>query len=974
MARFNEDNTIEKMAIDALSARGWKYIEPESLLRQFDDVMVESMVKDALIRLNPIIAEDPSRADEVIYKLRALMQSATTQNLVTTNERFKKLVFEENSFPFGKNGKSVSVRFFGTTVDGDLDKNEYVVTNQWVFPQEKGGWRLDLVLLVNGFPLVIGEFKTSVRESVTWIDGASDIADYQKSIPQMFASNAIVFATEGKRFRYAGVGTPIDKWGPWHTSSQRGEGAMTDVKRSLTEMLTPANVMDIFQFFTLFTTDDKFRKIKKVCRYQQFEGANAIVDRVRKGYPKKGLIWHFQGSGKSLLMVFAAQKLRMMADLKNPTVIIVDDRINLESQITADFNAADIPNLRNVADKNDLKQLLENDTRKILITTIFKFGDVDRVLNERDNIVLLVDEAHRTQEGNLGEKMRLALPNAFFFGLTGTPINHIDKNTFRTFGAEEDKSGYMSRYSYSDGVRDKAIVPLYYEAVPVKLHVNQDLIDEAFAALTEGLTDAERAEITHRVRMEAIVKSPDRVRAVCKHIASHFTTKVATEGLKGMVVTYDRESCLLYKAELDQLLGSDATTVVIDTNDDKAGKYRAFRRNGDQEEKLRKRFCNPEDPLQLVIVTAKWLTGFDAPIMQTMYLDKPMKEHTLVQAICRTNRTYGDKKPYGLIVDYMGLFDDVAKYMNFDLVEMQTVVKNIDEVKEKLPELIGKCLYHFIELGDERPEPDWRGLTAAQQCIPTNKDKDAFGADYRVLSRAWEALSPDPVLQPYRKDYIWLSQVYQSVKPVDNRGKLIWASLGPKTMELVHENVTVAEVYPSNEMIEIDPNRIEEYIRQHHYTIDDAVRIVEIDLIARIRNHDKDKKFIRLGERLEDLRVRHEAGLVESVDFLKELLEMAREARAAEIEVVPEEEEDKGKAALTELFQGIKNEDTPIIVENIVNDIDEMVRVTRFDGWTATQAGRQAVRQELNKLIWVRYKIKDKELIDKAYRYVEMYY
>ena len=192
--------------------------------------------------------------------------------------------------------------------------------------------------------------------------------------------------------------------------------------------------------------------------------------------------------------------------------------------------------------------------------------------------------------------------------------------------------------------------------------------------------------------------------------------------------------------------------MVIDTNDDKAGKYRAFRRNGDQEEKLRKRFCDPEDPLQLVIVTAKWLTGFDAPIMQTMYLDKPMKEHTLVQAICRTNRTYGDKKSYGLIVDYMGLFDDVAKYMNFDLVEMQTVVKNIDEVKERLPELVGKCLYYFIELGDERPEPDWRGLTAAQQCIPTNRDKDAFGADYRVLNRAWEALSPDPVLHPFRKD------------------------------------------------------------------------------------------------------------------------------------------------------------------------------------------------------------------------------
>lgn len=211
---FNEDNTIEQMSIKALSDLGWTYVAADDLPRRHTDVMVESMVKDALIRLNPEIAEEPDRADEIIYRLRALIQSASPQNLVSTNERFKKLVFEENSFPYGNDGRMVPIRFFGTAMDGDLGKNKYVVTNQWVYPQEQGGKRLDLVLLVNGFPLVIGEFKTPVRDAITWLDGASDIAKYEKSIPQMFACSAINFASEGKCYRYGSVNMPPEMWGP----------------------------------------------------------------------------------------------------------------------------------------------------------------------------------------------------------------------------------------------------------------------------------------------------------------------------------------------------------------------------------------------------------------------------------------------------------------------------------------------------------------------------------------------------------------------------------------------------------------------------------------------------------------------------------------------------------------------------------------------------------------------------------------
>ena len=298
---FNEDNTIEQMVIATLQDNGWKYIPSDQLPRMYSDVLVEPMIKEALIRLNPEIAAEPSRADEVIYKLRTLILSVQAHNLVTQNELFKKLIFEENSYPFGENGRMIPIRFFGTLKKESLALNEYVVTNQWIYPQAEGGKRLDIVLLINGFPVTVGELKTPVRSAITWLDAAGDISAYEKSIPAMFVTNIFNFATEGKCYRYGSINMPINMWGPWHTATHKTEGGLADVKISMEDMITPEKVMDIFQFFTMFATDKKYRKYKIICRYQQFEGANMIVDRVVAGYPKKGLIWHFQGSGKSLL-------------------------------------------------------------------------------------------------------------------------------------------------------------------------------------------------------------------------------------------------------------------------------------------------------------------------------------------------------------------------------------------------------------------------------------------------------------------------------------------------------------------------------------------------------------------------------------------------------------------------------------------------------------------------------------------------
>ena len=402
-------------------------------------------MREALIRLNPEISADPDRADEVLYRLRAILLSVKGEGLVRANELFAGWLRGEKSMPFGERGEHTQVRLIDFD---DPANNDYVVTNQWIFPSAANGSRFDVVLLVNGIPLVIGEVKTPVRPAVTWVDGASDIHDgYEKTVPEMFVPNVFSFASEGRAYRYGSVGMPVQLWGPWHENGQKSEGTLADVRRSVRAMLRPGIVLDLLKSFTVFATDRKHRRIKIISRYQQYEGANLIVRRVIDGYPRKGLLWHFQGSGKSLLMVFASQKLRMHKALANPTVIVVVDRIDLDTQITATFNAADVPNMVGADSRKELQDLLAADTRKIIITTIHKFGEAEGRLNDRSNIIVMVDEAHRTQEGDLGRKMREALPNAFLFGLTGTPINKRDRNTFWAFGAEEDEEGYMSRYS-----------------------------------------------------------------------------------------------------------------------------------------------------------------------------------------------------------------------------------------------------------------------------------------------------------------------------------------------------------------------------------------------------------------------------------------------------------------------------------------------------------------------------------------------
>ena len=583
---FNELNSVEHYIIHQLCGTNlnnenvsetplkpygaeWQFQSPDQLNRSINEVLIVSQLKEALIRLNSEIQANQELADEVIYKLSTILISANQVGLVKANEEFFLWLTGEKTMPFGENNEHVTIRLIDFE---NLNNNQYVITNQYRIHNRETKIP-DVVMMINGIPVVVGEAKTPIRPSVSWLDGANEVHNiYENVVPQLFVPNILSFATEGKELFYGSIRCPLEFWAPWRIENDNEKNTKSlglgGVGKELKDLLSPARLLDILRNFSLFSTNSRKQRIKIIPRFQQYDGANKIVQRVIDGKVRKGLIWHFQGSGKSLLMVFAAQKLRREAALKSPTVIVLVDRTDLDTQISGIFNASDVANVESTDSIKELQQILERGTRKIIISMIHKFRDAKPNMNNRENIIVLVDEAHRTQEGNLGRQMRAALPNAFLFGLTGTPVNKADKNTFWAFGAPEDQGGYMSRYTFHDSIRDEATLPLHFEPRLVDVHVDKSTLDAAFTTFkyTKGLTDKEANALNQKAaKMSTFLKAPERVEKVIQDIAEHFKEKVLPHGFKAMIVTPDRHACVQYKEELDKHFTKKASSIVIST-------------------------------------------------------------------------------------------------------------------------------------------------------------------------------------------------------------------------------------------------------------------------------------------------------------------------------------------------------------------------------------------------------------------------
>ena len=675
-------------------------------------------------------------------------------------------------------------------------------------------------------------------------------------------------------------------------------------------------------------------------------------------------------------MVFAAQKLRLQNELHAPTVVIVDDRIDLEDQITGDFTRADIPNIESAKTKDELVAFFKQDQRKILITTIFKFGDVDSVLNERDNIILLVDEAHRTQEKDLGQKMRNALPNAFFFGLTGTPINKRDKNTFQSFGADEDleKGGYISKYTFQNSVEDGATLELNFQTVPVEMHLNETQLQEEFDELTDQISEDEKNELVKRTSVEAFFTAEKRINDVARYIVNHFKEYVEPSGMKAQVVVYNRDCCVKYKKTIDALLGTeDATTIVMHTAGDKADEYKTYRRDREQERKLLDQFRDPLSPIKMVIVTSKLLTGFDAPILQCMYLDKPMKGHTLMQAIARVNRVFKDKEG-GLIVDYVGIASALKAAMKEYTKRDQSRYGDMDISKVAYPKFqeklqVCKDLLHgfdFSSFIDGSPLVMAKLVTGGVNFVldaKAPKRKDLFLREAMLLKQS-HSLCSSMTTEQERHEAAYMEAVRSTVV------KITYGGSGGKTLSLKEINTQINELLKASiqsqgvislfdskqadENISLfDPAVLDEISKMKEKNI--AVEILkklmaeQVSLYKRT-NVVQSQKF---SEKIAQLMNSYYNGLITNEEVIKELLKTAQE--------ITELYNNGKKLGLTQkelaFYDALtKPENIKDFYQNnelidLTRELTEMLRKNRTIDWQKKETARASMRKMVKHLL-----------------------
>jgi type I restriction enzyme R subunit len=999
MSDFKERSVQDGLA-EKIAELGWAGSPDVNLGRAEESVFIVSDLVAALVRLNPEIAENQERAGEVLARLRAVLLGVRNDGLVSSNEEFVQWMCGRRTVKYIGTEKDAQVRL----IDFDNPRaNNLRVTTEAKFQVGREHRRYDIVLWVNGLPVVVGEMKTPVGASIAWLNGANDIHNgYERKTPEFFVPNVFSFASEGREFHYGAVGQPPELWLNWSlTTDPIMPPGLPTVLRSAELLLTPEMVLDILRSFTLYSsraTGAGAVRMKVIPRYPQVEAVAAIIARCRDPKKRQGLIWHHQGSGKTFAMAYAAAKLRHQTDMDAPTIVVVLDRIELIQQTTQEFTSVGIQSLKVAESKEDLRRLLRDDARGVIITTIYRFAEAG-LLNDRTNIVVMVDEAHRTQEGRLGLDMREALPKAKFIGLTGTPISTEDRNTWAMFGDDDDLDGALNHYSVERSIHDGATLPVHVETRLVNFHFSAAALQEAFdeMAKNENLTEEQKDLLAAKAsHISVIVRDKDRIEAICADIVKHYRSRIGPLGQKAQIVAYDRATCVAYYNAISALLepGEECAVVMTTMKDDPA-EWDQWNMDSAAEARIKDRFRDVNDPLKFVIVTAKLLTGFDAPIEGAMYLDKPLRAHTLFQAICRTNRRWtnpvsGQQKLHGLVVDYVGLGKELAKALATK--PTNTVGGNQETTEVLMRELIAavadaKAPFNHID----RASKVFNQIHDAQQVLDTTDKRSDFAAKFMRCQGLFEFLWPDLALRPIEEDYQFLAKIYDSIAPSKAADMLLWQRLGAKTMELVHAHLNGITIDSDQlEKIALDEGAIEA-IKELTLFPDSSQGgkkvLTALEVLLRLEERIKrrftdgpaDKVWRSLSDRLEMLRLSRISSAEESVDFLKQLLKIAKdmleaekaddEGRIDDIKVV-----DPRKGALTQIFEEFRPDGVPVVIENVVEQVDSLVAPVRGTGWQTSHPGDRRVRQELHLVLKNNGLPISGDLFDRAYAYISENY
>jgi type I restriction enzyme R subunit len=776
--KFNEQVTVENYIIKFIKDKlDFEYIKPEEFAKLRDlesEYIITPLLELAISTLNSGASEGEIK--NVIREVRK----------IDTNEGFLYALRDGINI---KNSASGKMQDYKLLDFDNPENNHFVVTNQFYFEGDTENIRPDILIFVNGLPLVDIEAKSpTASEGVSFENGIDQLKRYEKVARKLYISNCFNISSDGLTTVYGATSAPKQFFLQWRDGEvEKDLGG--ELEMTLFCLLSKKRFLDIVQNFILFEKE-KEMLVKKMARYQQLRATNKIVERVVSKEKRQGLIWHTQGSGKTLTMYFTAWKLRFNKFLANPKIFILVDRVDLDDQIFETFINAGGKNIIRITSRKDLEEKIQSPEKGIFITTIQKFSELgDEVQNLDENVIVLSDEAHRGDEGVSGINMRNAFKKAFFFGFTGTPVDKTQTNTFRNY--EGDGKRYLDYYSIQQAIDDGATIPVTYEARLSKFSIDEEKLDQQFEEIAGNLTDKQKTELIKKYgKKAALVKLPKRMEAVVRDIVEHYKLYVEPNGFKAQIVAFDREAVAAYKKLLDKLISAEWSAVVYspgDPNSDIAD-LKAYNTNKREREQIIERFKDPKSSLKFLIVCDMLLTGFDAPIEQVMYLDKALRDHNLLQAIARTNRVYSNKEA-GKIIDYYGITRNLHDALNFDEDVIESAMIDINRIKARFADVMSDMMKFFSEVNIE--DPSLENLRRCLKIFIDNQDEQMYFVEkYAKLRSLFEFLSPDPFLKQYIRPFEWLTSFYLAfLKEFQNKDdRYLLAEYGQKVKELIQKS------------------------------------------------------------------------------------------------------------------------------------------------------------------------------------------
>jgi type I restriction enzyme R subunit len=716
--------------------------------------------------------------------------------------------------------------------------------------------------------------------------GITQIRRYHSETPEMLTAPQVFDITHLIHFYY-GVTWSLDRRNLFNWKDEEPGNFEQKVKWFFDRERFLTVLRDYIAFIR---KDDELSKI--ILRQHQTRAVEKVIARVEDREKRRGLVWHTQGSGKTLTMITVAHQLLTRSEFEKPTVLMLVDRNELESQLFRNLEAYGISDVEVVASKRHLQQLLKSGYRGLIVSMIHKFDNVPKDINTSERAIVLVDEAHRTTGGDLGNYLMAALPNATYVGFTGTPIDRTayGRGTFKVFGTE-DAEGYLDKYSIAESIEDGTTLPLHYSLAPNEMRVPREQLEKEFLDLAEaeGVSDiADLNRILDRaVNLKSFLKSRDRVERVAKFVANHYRSNVEPLGYKAFLVGVDREACALYKDALDKYLPEDYSKVVYTGAHNDTPELTKHQLSEDREKELRRAFIKPSTLPKILIVTEKLLTGFDAPVLYCMYLDKPMRDHALLQAIARVNRPYeeqGDiKKPSGFVLDFVGIFDKLEKALAFDSDVVSGVIENLDVLKERFATLMAEEAEGYLALARGKIDDK-----AVERIIDTFTDKGAreeFSKFFAEIETLYEIISPDPFLGDYIQRYQQLAAIFGIVRAAFNvKGSPI-KDLMKKTEELVREHVEATGLDEVLPIYQINEETLQALRKEGG---SDSAKVVNLarSLATAVKDQeDKQPHLIPIGERAARILSLFEDRQLDTVQALRELEKAIEEFNTARREM-----------------------------------------------------------------------------------------